>query len=328
MGTALKNIKTPKSGDRVLWIRYWAFGDVLQAAADAKQFKALFPDTHLTFLTKPLYAGLLSEQPWCDDVIAGDKKPFGKFMATLSDVRSGRFDWVVSTHHGGHTALMCLMSGVENRVGTVPFFPFAYKEGLSVFLKRVGITPETRPESVISVSGDNAAAAEIRLAGLPRKKLTAIIGASSDVKKWPLDNWVCFLRKVLAEGWGVILVGDGESEENFASELQGRLSHENVCDLTGKLSITELAGVVSVCDVAVGNDTGTLHLSALSGVPTIGLADYDQFRSVGFTMRNFIGLSMAPESEYAKTRKRSRELLAAITPEVVWNALEELCTEE
>ena len=36
--------KIPKPKDKVLWIRYWAFGDVLQAAADAQQFKTLFLD--------------------------------------------------------------------------------------------------------------------------------------------------------------------------------------------------------------------------------------------------------------------------------------------
>ena len=71
--------KIPKPKDKVLWIRYWAFGDVLQAAAEAQQFKAIFPDVHLTFLTKPLYADLIKEQPWCDDVIAGDKRPMSAF---------------------------------------------------------------------------------------------------------------------------------------------------------------------------------------------------------------------------------------------------------
>ena len=36
--------KIPKPKESVLWIRYWAFGDVFQAAADSQQFKTLFLD--------------------------------------------------------------------------------------------------------------------------------------------------------------------------------------------------------------------------------------------------------------------------------------------
>ena len=311
--------KIPKPKDKVLWIRYWAFGDVLQAAAEAQQFKAIFPDVHLTFLTKPLYADLIKEQPWCDDVIAGDKRPMSAFKEALSNIRGRNFDWVISLNHGGHTALMCCLSGIKNRVGTVSCFPFAYNESLEHFYSRIGISTTVRSQAVISVSSNTYSIAGNLLSALPKRKVAAIIGASCDDKRWPLEHWVVFLSKVLQENWGVVLVGSGSEEKCFSARLKKELDHPLVCDLTGELSIKELAGVISRCDIAVGNDTGPLHLAALSGVPTIGIADYDQFKKIGLDLPWFSGLSAASGLDFAKSGKRSKKLLSGISPEKVWS---------
>lgn len=53
----------------------------------------------------------------------------------------------------------------------------------------------------------------------------------------------------------------------------------------GKLSLKDLASVISKADFFVGTDTGATHLSALVGVPTIvvfsGVADHNIWEPLG-----------------------------------------------
>jgi ADP-heptose:LPS heptosyltransferase len=42
-------------------------------------------------------------------------------------------------------------------------------------------------------------------------------------------------------------------------------------DLAGKLTLGGLAGLLARCRVAIGNDSGPLHLAAAVGAPTVGV---------------------------------------------------------
>ena len=310
--------KLPKNNERVLCIRFWALGDVLQSASEAMLFKERFPDVHLSFLVQPEYADIIKEQPWCDSVIAGYKSPSKEFKRTLKLVRAGNFDWIISKNHGGKTAIISLLSGVKNRVGKT-LFPFFYKETLQKFFARADIKNKERKQPTLFASKENISWAKDYLSALPDKKLFAIIGASNDCKMWPLENWIVFLSSVLKNGWGVVFVGNGANEIGFANELQSALNHENIKNTVGTLTLSQLLSVASVCSAAVGNDTGTLHLASLSGLPTIGLADYDQFDWLGLTMPWFTGLSAAgkPRNRKNSIRGRDADLLAKIDPQLV-----------
>ena len=63
------SIVRPRDGDRVLWIRFSAFGDVLQSAASACAFKRAYPGVRLTFLTRSEYGDILGKHPYIDDLL-------------------------------------------------------------------------------------------------------------------------------------------------------------------------------------------------------------------------------------------------------------------
>jgi ADP-heptose:LPS heptosyltransferase len=110
--------KQPGPGDKVLWIRFSAFGDILQAAATAQRFKEKYPDVRLTFLTKPEYAGILETQPYIDDLIYWDvnKRPLD-FFKTVRRIRASNFKWLFSVHRSGAAALISLFSRIYWRFG-------------------------------------------------------------------------------------------------------------------------------------------------------------------------------------------------------------------
>ena len=57
-------------------------------------------------------------------------------------------------------------------------------------------------------------------------------------------------------------------------QIESALASENVLNLVGALDFRKMSGVVHHCALALGNDTGPLHLAALTGVPAMGLFNH------------------------------------------------------
>ena len=271
-----ERIGTPKPGDRVLWIYFRAFGDVLESLADACNFKRRFPEIHLTFLTYPLYAELVRAQPYIDDVLTGYKRFFKEWRETDRKIRAGRYQWLINNHVRGKTSLFALFSQAEYRIGSPSFFLFKFFHHMSVErfsqVCDVNIRDRSLP-SIFAAEEDRHTALKL-LAGLPERRLFAVIGASKVEKMWPAERWIEFLRPIVNDGWGVVLNGHGPIEEAIGQEIENALASENVLNLAGALDFRKMSGVVHHCTLALGNDTGPLHLAALSGVPTMGLFNH------------------------------------------------------
>ena len=137
----VKNLRPrPKAGDKVLWIRLSAFGDVLQAAASAHRFRLKYPDVSLTFLTKAGYADILKIQPYVDDLILWDikKRPFDLFRV-LREIRERRFDWLFSMNRVFSSALIALFGGIPHRYGYNRWMQFCYRTTHYEFFSTAGV---------------------------------------------------------------------------------------------------------------------------------------------------------------------------------------------
>ena len=277
------SIVRPKDGDRVLWIRFSAFGDVLQCAAGARAFKSAFPGTRLTFLTQKEYGGLLGRQPYIDDLLFWDLKRPWSFFSVIRRIR-GRYQWLVSQHRGAAAALTALLSKVPIRLGYNSGLQFAYTTTHWEYLDALGVDFTSRPEPAIFTTESDRAEAQAMLKPLPPRRLLCIIGASKPQKFWPIPHWIDFLRPLVGEGWGVVLNGHGTREMQTAQEIVGALASPLVLNLVGRADFPLMAALAQSCAAAVGNDTGPLHLAALVGTPTLGFFGVTDAWEMGFRM--------------------------------------------
>jgi len=268
----------------VLWIRYGAFGDVLKAIALARLFKRRFPQAKLTMLSRPEYKRIVSAQDVFSDFIFWDSKrdPVGFFKA-VKEVRRRKFDVLVSVHHVISAALVSLASGIPERYGLS--FQFCYKKDVWDWFKDNGINEHLRDTPMIQADEKSMRFADIYLSKLPEKKVFCIIGASKPQKLWSVQYWAEFIRQLTAGGWGIVINGHGNEEaKNADIIIKGVGSNKNILNLVNKVDYLEMAAVVKKCNIAVGPDTGPLHLAALCGTPTLGLFGCTPSRLIGFTM--------------------------------------------
>lgn len=143
------------------------------------------------------------------------------------------------------------------------------------------------------------------------RQLASIMGISGEPpgpKLWITDHQKSLGRKIIGDGPPVIAIGPTANwraktwrAENFAElmerltgpdgivpdgrvaifgredERPGTLSlieaipESRRIDLVGQLDLLEVFACLTCCDFYIGNDSGLMHLAAVSGIPTLGL---------------------------------------------------------
>ena len=278
-------IGVPEPGDKVLWIRFAGFGDVFECVADAYNFKKRFPEIHLTFLSSPECSELIRVQPYIDDAFPGRKKPYSNLWKTLQNIRAGHYKWLINDHRGGKSSLLSLFSRAKHRIGSCYLNLSSmnrnyylnlgiYHTSLEIWSQRCGVNLQDRSAPSFFASAEDLEAAVNLLERLPERRLFTIIGAGKVRKMWTTEGWIKFLRPLAETGWGIVLNGHGPMEETIGRQIEDALPPENVLNLVGNLDFKKMSGVVCRCTLAMGNDTGPLHLAALSGVPTLGIFNH------------------------------------------------------
>lgn len=103
-------------------------------------------------------------------------------------------------------------------------------------------------------------------------------------KKWPWEKYAELITMLARDGHSFMLLG-APGEEAEAARIKGAAAIP-LSDTTGALDYAGLLREVSACDLVVGNDTGTLHVAAACGVPTVtlfGPTDPSKWNPIGST---------------------------------------------
>ncbi len=105
--------------------------------------------------------------------------------------------------------------------------------------------------------------------GLPTRYAMVMHAASWATKLWPEDNWRALLPEMARDGRGIVLpwgsAGEKSRAERLASGIPGAVVLPRV------MAGTELARVIAGAELAIGLDSGLMHLAAALGVPGVWL---------------------------------------------------------
>lgn len=93
-------------------------------------------------------------------------------------------------------------------------------------------------------------------------------GASKNYKQWPVPQFVALARLLATRGYQPVLIGAGHRDAEINRAISAALAGAGQCctDLCNQLSLAELASVMTVADIMVGNDSGPSHLASALGV--------------------------------------------------------------
>ncbi|MEZ5301665.1 MAG: lipopolysaccharide heptosyltransferase II [Verrucomicrobiales bacterium] len=258
-------------------------GDACMALPAVRAIKAGRPDARVTVLCPDKIADLWRAMPEVDAVIGKGAKD-SPFRVAAALRKAGRFDAAILLPNSVRSALEVWLARIpriaafpgHNRRWLVDQIVPEAKEKIRVkehhakrylrIAQRLGAEVDLAAELPMPARHEPPEEGEIRI-GL-------CAGAEyGPAKRWPLDRFAAAARQVSAQvpaaRW--ILVG-APKEAPLGEELAGMLGsgapHEN---LVGKTSLAELIAELKRCRLVLTNDTGTMHLAAALGIPTVSL---------------------------------------------------------
>ena len=103
--------------------------------------------------------------------------------------------------------------------------------------------------------------------------IIALHGTSRDSKLWPVENWMDLGRELAKQNLSLALPWASEAELARANAIASQLKNAQVdnCMVMPKLSIAQIANIISHAKAAIGVDTGLSHLAAALNIPTIAI---------------------------------------------------------
>lgn len=273
---------------KILIVLHGSIGDVTRALPLATLLRDGFPQAHLAWAVEPPSLPLVQNYPGLDEVILFDRprglRAFGPF---LKEVRSRRFDLVLDLQRHFKSGLISRCSGAPHRVGfnrrdakefnwffNNHFIP-AFGEEISKlehylkFAEYLGIgTSPVAWDFKLSVEEETAV--ERHLAEVKRPFAVLFVGSRWESKRW-FPAQVADCGKIIQERHGleIVLLG-AKGEEPLAVEAAtgAGLAATNLVGLT---SLREAIGIIARARVAVGPDTGLMHIAAAVGTPVVSL---------------------------------------------------------
>jgi heptosyltransferase-1 len=317
-------IPFPVEGDRLLFIRFSSLGDVLLALKKAKALKTRFPGLHLTWLVQAEYEGILRMQPYVDDVFPWD---IGRGRLTvfqlISRARQANFRFLYSVHHNDRSALVSALSGIPVRIGFHKNLQFAYDHSLAKARQAWELDVILREEVPLQVSEKQREKLFEKMPVTEGRFLFCAIGASKGFKRWPSGSWAVLIEEACRTGLTPVLVASGPEEEQMAGEIVSS-SPQEVINLAGKLSLEEVCALAASSELAIGGDTGPLHLARMTGIPCIGLFAVRDPARYGHRGNNLFSLVAENPFEVYPEKAKGGSPLESLSPEAAVCLMREL----
>lgn len=105
----------------------------------------------------------------------------------------------------------------------------------------------------------------------PRPYAILAPGAGTPIRVWPVERLAAVGRALVGRyGLEIVLIGAAAQASDCAA-IAKLLPEGRVHDLSGRLPVSGLPGVINGASILIGNDTGTSHLAASLGRPTISI---------------------------------------------------------
>jgi heptosyltransferase-2 len=282
-------------------------GDAVMALPALRELRRILAGARITLVARPWVAGLFEGEGLADKLISvhdgqGIFQTTSNFISETRQLGRERFDLAVLFQNAFGAALLARVARAKKIAGyatdrrgalldlAVPF-ETNYKSAHQVrYYLNIAATLEQEmtgenhvdfegAQPQLHVSDDQRERGRLMLdqAGIrsegatvaPSPILALSPGATnSRAKRWLAERFASTADR-LAErnGFQTVIVGTTGDVE-VANEVAARM-RSNAVVLAGRTSIAELKAILACTSLVISNDTGTAHVSAALGVPTV-----------------------------------------------------------
>ncbi|MCD6162519.1 MAG: glycosyltransferase family 9 protein [candidate division Zixibacteria bacterium] len=262
---------------KVLIIRFSSMGDVILALPVASSIKQNDKSVIVDFLTKQEYASMFDQFPAVDTAFAYD----GNMRFLLKELKKQKYDTVIDLQKNPRSIIFTAGINPKNVVSYPkrrlkreliirrPKMKLNIGHTVDAYLaalKRLKVKPiERRPYVELQPEIVKFGEDFIKNTGLKGKIVGLCPGSKHYEKQWLKYQELAEL--LLADSDKGIIVFSGPFDD-FDPNLN--ISSDQLA-AAYKMDIDRIAGIMSMCDVVVSNDSGLMHLAVSLSVPVAAI---------------------------------------------------------
>jgi ADP-heptose:LPS heptosyltransferase len=260
---------------KILILKFGALGDVVMATSLVRQIQDYHKGEPIFLVTSPAYTAVFKHWDGLN-ILAFKRRGFMEAFRMIKWIRISEFDRVYDLQSNDRTSLICALSGIKERVGNHPRFPYTHHppdvwagqchihERMLAVLKSGGIAPYPSPPILYSDTAEKSYVSDwIGKHNITPGSFVVLHAGASHTH--PEKCWPYFLElaKALKKG-GYTVVWVGADAEATANRQRAEIVG---VDASNAFSITELAELGRHARFAVTNDSGPMHILSASGIP-------------------------------------------------------------
>jgi heptosyltransferase-1 len=272
----------------VLFIKTSSLGDVIHhmpALTEAKRYR---PDTRFRWVVEEPFAPLVALHPAVDEVIPVAWRRWRRTLhraATWYEiahswrhVRACRYDQIIDTQGLFRSALIARsargkrhgydLNSIREPAAAL-FYDVHYRvardqHAIARNRALTGLALGYKPNGAIDFGLDRA-----KLAGISHKSYAVLLHATARrEKEWPQERWVEVGRALAARGLDVVLPWGTDSERMRSERIAAQIPGARVPE---RRPLDETTRMIAGAALAVGVDTGLLHLAAALTVRLVAI---------------------------------------------------------
>ena len=238
-------------------------------------------------------------------------RAFVSFFDLLKQIRSAKYELIIDMHGQVRSAFFALISGARVRIGfdrpvkrgltvsaehdlkNIPSHGWrGAREGSWIaYTHRIPIPTldvhaidrylwvapllgldDNPPDLTIHLSpqATNKVNRLLEEHGVPVSKPLVVLvpGTIWETKHWTIEGFAGVARQFLQDGFAVALAGTTRDQQRCR---QIAAAAPGTCDLSGKTTPADLAALIRRAEVAVTNDSGSMHVAASLGKPMVSV---------------------------------------------------------
>ncbi len=274
--------------NNILVIRFSSLGDVVLTAPVFANLRQALPKAKLSILTKRQYQDVFLNNPNIDEILTLEKQE--NLASLINRIRKNKYDLVIDLHNNLRSHIVGFASGAKvlrynkqslNRYALLHFKqsnPALQKSVIQRYLDTLGFLgiKQLRLDTKIYLTEKETRTAQAFLEQCGNGPGDLLVGlnpgAKWETKKWPLPNWLEFIKLCREQRIKLLLFGDSSDQVFISALLREAVDiKDTVINVAGKTDLRQLSALIKQCRVLVTGDSGALHIAQALEVPVLAL---------------------------------------------------------
>ncbi|MCR5877428.1 glycosyltransferase family 9 protein [Phenylobacterium sp. J367] len=253
----------------ILFITATRIGDAVLSSGLVKRLSDEIPGARFTIVAGPAAAPLFADVPNLDRLIVFEKAKDGSHWFDLwRQVRGRRWGLIVDLRGSAISSFLR-----RRRRAVFRKVPGETVHKVIEASRALKIEDQPAAPYLFTSEATEALAAEITQGFGP---ILAIAPAANWVgKTWPVERFSQVAMRLLGPNGpmrgGRLMILGGPEDAKVAAQLKDVVMRKQLIDLTGRTDLLTSFAALKHARLYIGNDSGTTHLAAAAGVPTLAL---------------------------------------------------------